>query len=282
MSGPHAAVPRPRWATSTCTNVARGGPSSWAWRAAVNSWAESARAQKTPTGGPRAAAARAPRGQLDPLGVEVQSVLLGHDERQPLLGNRRRPTAEPHGGAAIRVAVAGAEPEPLDALERRRQRERHADARQVANRAVDGDPLLDPHPTFRVRRPVACARSARRCRCGCARCGSTRRRVDASPRRRRRCDRGRRCASRRRASPDARAGRIVVVSWRTPQRQLRPPDRHVAGDEPVLTHRQRHRPRPADGRAEVAGSSPGEIDDGCRRRPAGRRPRRAGAAPGCD
>ena len=52
------------------------------------------------------------RGQLEPLRVEVEAVLLRPDERDDELADRRLPPPEPDGRPPIRIRVARSETEP--------------------------------------------------------------------------------------------------------------------------------------------------------------------------
>ena len=215
----------------------RCGASSWAWPRRGRTRRPSGRAPRTPAGDRRAM--RSPTSgerQLDPLGVEVQPVLLGHDERERLLGDGRGPTSEAGGGTAIGVAVARAEPEPLDAARTppasanvTPTRGRSRIDRSIMIALVERAPRRSPRPT------VGGARSARpvpvRLRTV---------RIHAAPRRRTSTSSTARRSRPSRRQPPAGvarrhvARRIVVVGGRPPQRQLRPPDHDVAERQPVV------------------------------------------------
>ena len=91
MSGPHDAVPRPRWAASRWTIVSGRGTSSGWWVAAASVRGAMVGRRDLQRLRRRRGAARRPSssGQLQPADVGVAAVLLRPDVRDGLLGHRR-------------------------------------------------------------------------------------------------------------------------------------------------------------------------------------------------
>ncbi len=278
VSGPHAAVPRPRWATSRWMWVAVDGGNKWACVAPSSSSTECGSAEnanlRSPST-PSTSRGDASSNQLVSRCNPYSCGLTNGTSCSPTVASQR-----PKRAAARRSGYESPGPRPSQRQlgELRRQAEPHPDPRQVAQRAIDGDHLGDPqlrpidrvdalavldrtslagdvadNPRDRTRTPPDLD----------ALVGEAIEAVGAPPRRR------------RRRPPLPR--RVVVVGRRPPQRQLRPADRDVAEDDAVVADRDVDRAPPTSRRSGRRLAA--ELDHRRRRRPAGGRPRRTVPSP---
>ena len=202
VSGPHAAVPRPRWAISRWTHVASGRGQVvgvGGRREVLRGVRQRGERERTIARDPHREALRFDSSNHSVSRCRPYSCgITNGNSCSPTVVLQRPKCVAPE---PIRVAVAGTPSEPLEAVEVVLQREHHADTRQVVHRLVDHDALGELHRAIvEDGEPADGARSATRWRSESGGLGSSWRPAASSTRRRRPTRRDRVRASARSAA----------------------------------------------------------------------------------